>query len=944
LHRQNIVHRDLKPANVMRVGDAWKLSDFGTVRQSAGDVTSRTGVVMGTWTYMPPESFSGVVSPAWDLWSLGVLLFQCVAGQVPFAPIADQESFAAIQHQEPVLPAGTGQRYGDIIRGCLAKDYRARWSARQVTAALAAMQNTTAEPERSPASSITASLPSPAPAVRFGKRAKALLLALVLLACVGLAWFLGRGGAAAPAVPSRPSVAVLQLKNLAVDPRAEWLSTGLSEMLSTELAAGSAVRAIAGDDIGRMRVDLGLRPAESFPKDSLARMRRILGADFVVTGSYATVGGRIRLDLRIQNSISGDVIAAIVESGGEQETFDVVHRAGARLRNALGAGEVTPAERNQIQAAFPANPAAARLYAEGLEKLRSYDSVAARASLEQSIAAEPDNALVHAALARTWSTLGNRPQAAASAKRAFELSGKLPREEKLLVEAEYRSASRQFDQAIDIYKALATMFPDHLDYALRLAGAQKDASRGKEAMLTIAALRKLPVPARDDARIDLTETQVAQQLSDYRRMLEAARRAAAKARVSSARNLLAKSRLLEGIANRSLGDSSQAWAAFEEAKRITSELGDRNMEANILNITSASLAEQGKLREAIQGWEQAEAIYRTLGEIRGVAMVLENIGYIRAAQGDLQSARKAYQEALRLDQQLGDRQGIANVLINLGETSRKIGDLTDSHAKFEEALRLARQMGGRSYESEALLNLGLVAAIRGRLGEAQPHYENALAILRETQDRRGIPDALARLADLKFAQGDLAGAQKLLDEAAAICRSAGRKLTEAEISLRVASIELERDRGTAAEQLARQSLEVFQAEKAVASESVGYEILARSLLSQSRTGPATQAAVRALEKARQAGDPILQLDARITAARILTAERQFPQAQQDLERVLAESSKAGFVRAQLECRLALAESETAAGATGESRLAQVESDARRWGFGLLAMKAAKLRR
>ena len=86
----------------------------------------------------------------------------------------------------------------------------------------------------------------------------------------------------------RPSVAILGFKNLSGRPDTAWISTALSEMLTTELAAGEQMRTVPDETVARTRIDLGLADVESLSRDTLTQVRKNLGSDFVILGSIST--------------------------------------------------------------------------------------------------------------------------------------------------------------------------------------------------------------------------------------------------------------------------------------------------------------------------------------------------------------------------------------------------------------------------------------------------------------------------------------------------------------------------------------------------------------------------------------------------------------------------------------------------------------------------------
>ena len=267
---------------------------------------------------------------------------------------------------------------------------------------------------------------------------------------------------------------------------------GASRDADDGAGGGRALRTIPGENIARMKSDLQLADADSFASDTLARITTNLGSDVVVFGSYAVIGDAIRFDVRMQDARAGETVAAVAETGRESELFEIVSRIGSRLRDRLGVTELSPSQVASVQATLPSNPAAARMYAEGLAQLRLYDAQAARRSLEQAVNADPKLPLAHSALALAWSALGYDERAQQSAKRAYELSASLAREDRMWVEGRYHDAMNEHEEAIKTYQSLYSFFPDNLEYGLQLASAQTSAGKGQDALGTIDSLRRLP--------------------------------------------------------------------------------------------------------------------------------------------------------------------------------------------------------------------------------------------------------------------------------------------------------------------------------------------------------------------------------------------------------------------------------------------------------------------
>jgi serine/threonine-protein kinase len=139
-HAAGIVHRDVKPANLLVTpGRTVKITDFGIARAAEGIALTETGQVMGTPQYLSPEQARGdTATPASDVYSLGVVAFECLAGRRPFAaetPVAT--ALAHLRDPVPDLPDDVPADLAAVVRRALAKAPEDRFAdASELAAAL----------------------------------------------------------------------------------------------------------------------------------------------------------------------------------------------------------------------------------------------------------------------------------------------------------------------------------------------------------------------------------------------------------------------------------------------------------------------------------------------------------------------------------------------------------------------------------------------------------------------------------------------------------------------------------------------------------------------------------------------------------------------------------------------------------------------------------------
>ncbi|HTW30928.1 MAG TPA: protein kinase, partial [Candidatus Sulfotelmatobacter sp.] len=837
-HQQGLVHRDLKPGNLRLTTDGrLKILDFGLAQLTphASDLGMTATVdqlqdTSGTLPYMSPEQLSGTLADArTDIWSAGAVLYEMATGKRPFAQAQPALVINAILNQSPETPSRLNPAVpvalNAVILRALARDRAARY---QSAADLGAALEATTAP---------ASTRIPVTTRRSQFEIILALAALLLIVAAGaylLFHHLPRQAVSSP-VARRRSVAVLGFKNLSANPDKSWLSTAISEMLTTELGEGDQLRTIPGESIAQMKASLALPDADSFGQQTLTRIRQNLGTDDVVIGSYVSLGnGSLRLDMRLQDTVAGVTLASVSEKGSEAEIDDLVSRAGAELRSKLGVSALSQEQSAAVRASLPSNPEAARLYSEGLQRLRLFDALAARDLLEKAAQLDPDFAPTHSALAEAWSSLGYESKATEQAKRGVELSAHSSPEDKLLISGRAHELTSEMPQAIESYQSLLESFPDNLDYGLLLVRAQGNAGRGADAEKTLAALRPLAVSEADTARLDFAEAGIARALSDFKRTQEAASRAAASGRAIGANLLAAPALQLEAAAWEHMGDLHKATDLTNQARALYVAAGDKAGAARCLVSVGDVLYDQGDYAGAKKQFETALPEFRELGAQERVRLVLERIGNVFYSVGQLTEAENYYRQCLAFDRQINNPNALASDYGNLANAADSLGDIFGSLKMQKQALAAFTRVGDRRGAADTLNNTGNVLVEIGDLSEARKYYEQALNLSREISYKRSEPTFTAGIGDVLFYQGDLSGGRQHYERAITLSKEMGDDDYAEQASVALAALALAEQKYSEGETLAAEAAARFEKSGSAVSSAWANSILARNLLAEGK--------------------------------------------------------------------------------------------------------------
>ncbi|MGB2990230.1 MAG: protein kinase, partial [Candidatus Zixiibacteriota bacterium] len=486
-HQAGIIHRDVKPQNILIDKDGRaRICDFGLAKLRREVMLTRTGTTVGTVAYMSPEQGQGKeVDQRSDIFSLGVVLYEMVTGQLPFKGEHEAAIVYSIVNETPEplarYKANVPEGLESVVEKVLRKDRDTRYqSAADITADLKELQ-------RQSTTAATLSSKS-ALGVRKEKRSRAVpIVGVILAAAVAvIALLLLSSRTDVPAPPGaemaartgwKNSIAVLPFRDFSPSKDQESFCDGMTDAIIGKLTGLQDLKTISMSSVMRYRA----------PDQDIREIGRELGVATALEGSIQKEGNRIRLSAQLINVADGSHLWS--------QTFDRELESIFAIQDEISKAIVDVLK---IRLLGEDRAAFAKRHTENLDAYNAYTQgrflwnrrteehlMRAIEYFERAVELDPNYALAYAGLADAYNVLPSNvgtpieevlPKAKEAARRALELDDKLGEAHAsmglaLKLEKDLDGAEKEYLQAIQLNPAYAYA---HYWYAMLLGEMGKD--------------------------------------------------------------------------------------------------------------------------------------------------------------------------------------------------------------------------------------------------------------------------------------------------------------------------------------------------------------------------------------------------------------------------------------------------------------------------------------
>ncbi len=748
-HARGVVHRDLKPANVLldAAGNAY-VSDFGVARSlatsglSEGGLT-RHGTIVGTPDYLSPEQARGdAVDARSDLYALGLILYEMLAGKLPFAGGTLTETLtqrmlrapAPVTGERPEVPPWLARLVDRLLRPL------PRHRVQRAEDVIEAIDRRAMARDFSP--------------TRRGWLALVAVLALGLGAGGWVLWSARPQPAAVVASPPLERLLVLPLSGSGDAAR----DAALSAHLRDALAAVPGFAVVDGERTAQALRQLD--PSGNASPDAPALLREAAAARLLRPRLEAVDDGwRVR------------AVVSVPEKPPVTVDGPSASDPGAALRAWAQAPATAQALGLRGRAADPRLPASDEALQAFGSALRARESGALDDALEhagRATAAAPGYAAAWLLQSQVAADVGAQDAALDAAVRgtnaAAEASPWLQRRlaaQRQLLEGDPAAAAAQ-------WRTQQAATPDDTEAELNRARSLGAAGDLDGALTTLRELGKRdagdPRTWFELGKLSILQGNARVAVDDYLvRALVAYKRS---------RNLYGEAETVNalGVGYGRLGQTTDAIEQYRKAIELRRKLGNRRGVATSLRNLANGLSLTGDFAAADAALQEARALNVALGDREGHAAIDNEIGLLAEERGDFPGALESFRAALQAWQQAGDAHGAAQALNNIGFAHYQLGNYGDAQVYWQQASEAYGRLGERTGRVRTMQNLGLLAMARGRWNEARGLLGQSLALSEQQQMLEEAAVSRRNLAELELWQGHLQAAIGQAEKAGASFR------------------------------------------------------------------------------------------------------------------------------------------------------------------------------